>query len=100
MDLKASCITSRPTVVTHIYPICESGRLMQNTRPSRLEMPIDVVKLCTSYVSDVSLGSEDFISAAEFREEEKEEARAADAGSDDEKQQSTCEQIMTNCVIS
>ena len=64
------------------------------------EMPIDIVKLCTSYVSDMPLGSEDFVSAAELRVEEKEEAREADVGIDDEKKQSTCEQIMTNCVIS
>ena len=57
-------------------------------------MPPEIVKLCCSYVSAQSLDQKEFVSAAELRAEQ------ADVGIDDEKQQSTCEQIMTNCVIS
>jgi hypothetical protein len=62
-----------------------------------------VVEIATmSAASDMSyaLASRIAQNVIDPQEEEKEEARAADAGSDDEKQQSTCEQIMTNCVIS
>ena len=57
-------------------------------------MPSGVAELCVNDVSGIPVDSKEFVSAADLIAEQ------ADVGIDDEKQQSTCEQIMTNCVIS